>query len=62
MVAKYHWADQVNEDGMGEVCSTHERGKKCIVLFGRRETKWPLERSRCGWKGNIKKDVTDRGL
>lgn len=47
---------------MGEVCSTHERGKKFIVLFGRRETQWPLGRSRRGWKGNIQTDVTGRGL
>jgi hypothetical protein len=47
---------------MGEVCSTHERGRKFIVLFGRRETQWPLGRSRRGWKGNIQTDVTDRGF
>jgi hypothetical protein len=52
----------VNEDGMGEICSTYERGKKIIILFGRRETQWLLGRSRPGWKDNIQMDVTDRGL
>ena len=45
---------------MGEVCSTHERYKKRVVLFGRRETKWPLGRSSRRWKGNIQTDITDR--
>ena len=33
-----------------------------MVLFGRRETQWPLGRSRRGWKGNLETDVTDTGL
>jgi len=32
----YYEGDQIKEDGINGVCSTHEVGEKCIQNFGRK--------------------------
>jgi hypothetical protein len=52
--------DQVKEDEMGSVCSTPgEKRNDYRILFGKRERKEPLGRTRRMWKDNIRMDVEE---
>jgi hypothetical protein len=59
---KYNQHDQVNENEMGSVSSTHRKRRKAYrILIGKTEGKRPLGRFRRRWVDNIKMDLREIG-
>jgi hypothetical protein len=62
MLLKYNWNDQIKEDEMDRVCSTHGGGEECIQGFdGKARRKVTRGRSRSRWEDNIKMGLREIG-
>jgi hypothetical protein len=54
--------DQVKEDEMDRICSTHgEQRTAYRMLVGKPKGKKPLGRPRCRWEDNIRMDLRELG-
>jgi hypothetical protein len=54
--------DHIEEDEIGEACSTYGSNKKCVEKCGRKpEGKRTLGRHSCRWKDNIRMDLRETG-
>jgi hypothetical protein len=53
LFVRYNYSDQVKEDEMRRICSSHGEKSTCRISMGKLEGKRQLGRPRRKWKHNI---------